>query len=63
MVTSDISSWGTDRRTDTVLESSYENMSAHKKFQLIILTNERILVDLALISYIVATRYLVSRDM
>ena len=24
----------TDRRTDTVLESSYGNMSAHKKFQL-----------------------------
>ena len=23
-----------DRQTDTVLESSYENMSAHKKFQL-----------------------------
>ena len=23
-----------DRRTDTVLESSYGNMSAHKKFQL-----------------------------
>ena len=25
---------GYDRRTDTVLESSYGNMSAHKKFQL-----------------------------
>ena len=24
----------TDRQTDTVLESSYGNMSAHKKFQL-----------------------------
>ena len=27
-------SQGMDRWTDTVLESSYENMSAHKKFQL-----------------------------
>ena len=38
MVTSDPFSWGTDRQTDgqtdTVLESSYGNMSAHKKFQL-----------------------------
>ena len=34
MVTSDLFSRGTDRQTDTVLESSYGNMSAHKKFQL-----------------------------
>ena len=38
MVTSDPFSRGTDRQTDgqtdTVLESSYGNMSAHKKFQL-----------------------------
>ena len=30
----DFFSRGTDRWTDTVLESSYGNMSAHKKFQL-----------------------------
>ena len=27
-------SWGTDKQTDTMLGSSYGNMSAHQKFQL-----------------------------